>query len=517
MAVTTTTRFGLTQWSAGTDPYRRTHVQTSFAQLETLGLGYEAGPSLPAPGPEYKGFIFLDTDDDQIFYGDGTQWWQLVGGAGGFGSPAALSVGGSSSTGVASSASRADHEHPMPGVASTTDIGTAIAGGAATSVSRATHIHRLGTGSVSTASLSDNIIDNTSLADLAVTNSKLAVGSVVNAKIAANAVTETKFTDGAVTELKFAAGAVTGNKFGNFDASKVGSGVFHPDRIPSLDASKVTSGVFGATQFPEGTYIPPGAIVPYSATSGVLDTSAWLLCNGQSITSSSHPALHAVLSAAGYPYGGSGTSANVPDLRQTFPLGQAASGTGSVLGQKAGSIDHNHTGPSHTHAFDPPSTSTSSDNSHTHTTPNTNSGGSHLHDLPNNTGNATGTSTHTGNGLNTANNVTNNHTWSDSSQGGGSHVHELQGGGSSSSAGSHSHSFSGTTATYTCNFAHLHTHAMGNSDSVGSHTHTIGTSGSGGSHSHSYDISSFTSDASGTGSTGSTNPPFLALNFVIKI
>lgn len=46
----------------------------------------------------------------------------------------------------------------------------------------------------------------------------------------------------------------------------------------------------------------------------------------------------------------------VPDMRQKFPLGKAASGTGSVLGDSGGNIDHTHvigshthTGPSHTH------------------------------------------------------------------------------------------------------------------------------------------------------------------------
>jgi len=44
------------------------------------------------------------------------------------------------------------------------------------------------------------------------------------------------------------------------------------------------------------------------------------------------------------------TTFGLPDLQQRFPLGLATSGTGSVLGGTGGTIDHTHTGPSHTHA-----------------------------------------------------------------------------------------------------------------------------------------------------------------------
>lgn len=50
----------------------------------------------------------------------------------------------------------------------------------------------------------------------------------------------------------------------------------------------------------------------------------------------------------------------LPDLRQRFPLGKAAAGTGSTLGGTGGAIDHTHTYtdvPNHVHSVDPPSTS----------------------------------------------------------------------------------------------------------------------------------------------------------------
>lgn len=49
----------------------------------------------------------------------------------------------------------------------------------------------------------------------------------------------------------------------------------------------------------------------------------------------------------------------MPDCRQRFPLGTAASGTGSTLAGTGGSIDH-------VHAVDPPITTSSTDGSHNH-------------------------------------------------------------------------------------------------------------------------------------------------------
>jgi microcystin-dependent protein len=52
----------------------------------------------------------------------------------------------------------------------------------------------------------------------------------------------------------------------------------------------------------------------------------------------------ALFAAIGIAYGaGNGTTTfNLPDLRQRFPLGKAASGTGATLGGTGGAIDHIH-------------------------------------------------------------------------------------------------------------------------------------------------------------------------------
>lgn len=77
----------------------------------------------------------------------------------------------------------------------------------------------------------------------------------------------------------------------------------------------------------------------------------YLLCDGSAVSRATYDDLDTLYASASYPYGnGDGaTTFNVPDLRGRFPLGVAASGTGDDLGETGGTIDHVHTGPSHTH------------------------------------------------------------------------------------------------------------------------------------------------------------------------
>lgn len=78
----------------------------------------------------------------------------------------------------------------------------------------------------------------------------------------------------------------------------------------------------------------------------------WLLCNGQAVSRTTYAALFAAIGTT-YGVGDGSTTFNVPDLRQRFPLGVAASGTGNTLGGTGGAIDHVHTGGNHTHNVDP--------------------------------------------------------------------------------------------------------------------------------------------------------------------
>lgn len=94
--------------------------------------------------------------------------------------------------------------------------------------------------------------------------------------------------------------------------------------------------------------VPTGAIVAWSTSTA---PTGFLLCNGAAVDRTAYATLFSVIGVA---YGsGDGTSTfNVPDLRGKFPLGVAASGTGSTLAGTGGSLDHTH--------------SISSDGSHDH-------------------------------------------------------------------------------------------------------------------------------------------------------
>jgi len=70
-------------------------------------------------------------------------------------------------------------------------------------------------------------------------------------------------------------------------------------------------------------------------------TERKLLCNGDAYNRTTYADLYAILGTA-FGVGDGSTTFNLPDLRQRFPLGKAAAGTGSTLGGTGGEIDHTH-------------------------------------------------------------------------------------------------------------------------------------------------------------------------------
>ena len=96
-----------------------------------------------------------------------------------------------------------------------------------------------------------------------------------------------------------------------------------------------------------GGGIPTGGIIPFGGTSA---PTGWLFCDGSAVSETTYAGLFTVI---GHTFGDpGGGNFNLPDLRQKFPLGKAASGTGSTLGGTGGNIDHTHT-ESHTHQATP--------------------------------------------------------------------------------------------------------------------------------------------------------------------
>ena len=107
--------------------------------------------------------------------------------------------------------------------------------------------------------------------------------------------------------------------------------------------------------------VPPGVISQYAGSTA---PSGYLLCDGQSLLTSSYPGL---FSAIGYQYGGSGPNFNVPNLQNRIPVGKGSETEFDTLGETGGSKTHTLTVnemPSHTHTQD---AHNHTQNSHNHT------------------------------------------------------------------------------------------------------------------------------------------------------
>jgi microcystin-dependent protein len=95
---------------------------------------------------------------------------------------------------------------------------------------------------------------------------------------------------------------------------------------------------------------------------------------------------------------------------------------------------------------------------------------------------------------------------------GPSHDHSFSD--TSSSNGSHDHTFSATSSGNNNSLGPFNTPSGATTLPENNHTHTVsGTTSSDGSHTHTV---SGTTGTAGNGATGTANPPFIALNYIIK-
>ena len=83
---------------------------------------------------------------------------------------------------------------------------------------------------------------------------------------------------------------------------------------------------------------PTGGIVMWGTTTA---PTGFVLCDGTAISRTTYSDLFTVIGTT-YGAGNGTTTFNVPDMRQRFPLGKAAAGTGSTLAGTGGAIDHLH-------------------------------------------------------------------------------------------------------------------------------------------------------------------------------
>lgn len=225
--------------------------------------------------------------------------------------------------------------------------------------------------------------------------------------------------------------------------------------------------------------VPAGTIKMWANDSGA--PTGYLLCDGTSYSTTQYPAL---FSAIGYAFGGSGSTFLVPDFRGRFPLGKAASGTGSgwgLLSGRGGSLDHTHTTPSHTHGLA----------SHTHSVP------AHYHSVlaNNSTINIVSSGSHS---------TSLEHTHGAITTGAGTaHKHSVSI--VTTKDGAHGHSFTGNTGGLTAGQSLAHYHKGSTVTDGGAHRHYIHRRGtSNGTHQHDLDNTSthtFATQPEGTGSS----------------
>lgn len=80
--------------------------------------------------------------------------------------------------------------------------------------------------------------------------------------------------------------------------------------------------------------VPTGGLCQYAGNEASTIPPGWLLCNGQSVSTTTYAALFAVV---GYTFGGSGASFLVPDMRGRTAIG-AGQGTGLSNRTRGGNV-----------------------------------------------------------------------------------------------------------------------------------------------------------------------------------
>ena len=123
----------------------------------------------------------------------------------------------------------------------------------------------------------------------------------------------------------------------------------------------------------EAHLTPTGVVAPFA---GSTEPTGWLLCQGQAVSRTTYAALFAVIGTT-YGAGDGSTTFNLPDLRSKFPVGKGTETWSDSLGETGGSkdavvVDHSHD-MTHGHADNFAVSSlgttnvTSSSDSHSHT------------------------------------------------------------------------------------------------------------------------------------------------------
>lgn len=201
MAASQTDRLDIFTWSAGTDTFTRTQMNTSHTNLEARAAAFDqTAATVPTAKTidKYKGYFHYstsNTDVGTLSYCNGAAWFEI----------------GKYGTAVA--------------------IDGTLANGSSTDVARADHKHSISSNTITTAMIQAEAVETAKIDDLAVTTAKIAATAVTNAKLGSD-LDASKITAGTLPIARIAAGAVVNAKLGSdIDAGKVTTGTLPIARI----------------------------------------------------------------------------------------------------------------------------------------------------------------------------------------------------------------------------------------------------------------------------------------------
>jgi microcystin-dependent protein len=247
-----------------------------------------------------------------------------------------------------------------------------------------------------------------------------------------------------------------------------------------------TFGEIPSNEPTENYFLPPGVIMPYGGTSDTAP-SGWLFCNGFSHSRTTYANLYATVGTT-YGAGNGSTTFNVPDLRRKMVLGFGTTTTGTAIGVSGGDWDHTHSGPAHTHDL----------SNHTHAINHNHGIEQHSHTIPNHSHSVPATNFQsTTPALGLRNGSPDSETTSFFLTG-GTVARALR----ADAPFDHYHRFNAPAST---------TSEVSLSAGLGGPTATQQHNGSSGAPSNNI------SGTAGTAQTGSANPPYLTLQYIIKI
>lgn len=231
-------------------------------------------------------------------------------------------------------------------------------------------------------------------------------------------------------------------------------------------------------------FLPPGVIMPFAGTASSAP-EGWLFCNGFSHSRTTYSDLYSTIGDT-YGAGNGSTTFNVPDLRRRMVMGFGTNSTGTAVGLTGGSFDHTHSGPAHTHDL----------SNHTHDMQNHTHGIPHTHDMSH---------IHSIGGKTVSGYVAITPSYSNQTWYNGPSTNPTR---------------SGPNPLISAYFSVVNSAINGDQNTESANPSTTGAANPNGSQGPSTNVtsapSSNTSGTAGTAETGSSNPPYMTLQYIIK-